>query len=243
MPTDATDRIAVITGGAGALGTALAGKLVQTGYRVALYDTERASARLAELTAKLGHDKAFGHAGDFALASTWSSALEATRRVLGAPPTHAALVAGGFEGGGPLHEATDDAAYERMVKQNLETAYRALRALLPVMVAKKHGSIVVVGSRAVERPWTSANAAAYAASKAAAVTMAQAVAQEVLDEGVRVNAILPSTMDTPANRSGMPKVDPSRWVPLESAAGVIAFLLSDDARDITGAAIPVYGRV
>jgi NAD(P)-dependent dehydrogenase (short-subunit alcohol dehydrogenase family) len=120
--------------------------------------------------------------------------------------------------------------------------FHALHALLPGMVAGKHGSIVVIGSRAVERPWTSAGAAAYAASKSAAVTLAQTAAQEVLAHGVRINAILPSTMDTPANRAAMPSVDPTTWVSLESAAGVIAFLLSDEARDVSGAAIPVYGR-
>ena len=101
---------------------------------------------------------------------------------------------------------------------------------------------MVVGSRAVEQPWTSARSAAYAASKSAVVALARAVAAEVLEDGVRVNAILPSTMDTPANRAAMPKADPSRWVSLESAAGVVAFLLSDAARDISGVALPVYGR-
>jgi NAD(P)-dependent dehydrogenase (short-subunit alcohol dehydrogenase family) len=110
------------------------------------------------------------------------------------------------------------------------------------MVVRGRGSIVVVGSRAAAQPATSARSAAYAASKAAVVALAQAVAAEVLDHGVRVNAVLPSTMDTPANRASMPKVDPSRWVSLSSAAGVIAFLLSDDARDISGAALPLYGR-
>ena len=110
------------------------------------------------------------------------------------------------------------------------------------MVARKHGSVVVVGSRAAVQPSTSAGSAAYAASKAAVVALAQAVAAEVLEHGVRVNAILPSTMDTPANRAAMPKVDPTRWVSLASAAGLVAFLLSDGARDVSGAAIPVYGR-
>jgi NAD(P)-dependent dehydrogenase (short-subunit alcohol dehydrogenase family) len=72
--------------------------------------------------------------------------------------------------------------------------------------------------------------------------MAQAAAKEVLDDGVRINAILPSTMDTPANRASMPSVDPAKWVSLESASSVIAFLLSEGSRDISGAAIPVYGR-
>lgn len=110
------------------------------------------------------------------------------------------------------------------------------------MVAERSGSIVVVGSRAVERPWTGTGSAAYAAAKAAVVTIAQTVAQEVLEYGVRVNAVLPSTLDTPANRASDPNADPSKWVSLSSAAAVMAFLLSDDARDVSGAAIPLYGR-
>src|SRR6202035_4502701 len=105
--------------------------------------------------------------------------------------------------------------------------------LLPGMVARKRGSIVVIGSRAVERPWTSVSASAYGTTKTAVVALAQTVAAEVLADGVRVNAILPSTLDTAANRRAMPDVDPSRWVTTESAAAVISFLLSDDARDVS----------
>ncbi len=237
-----TPAIATITGGAGALGSTLAARLVDDGYRVALFDTDHAKARLDEIVAKLGSARAFGFAGDFATAATWARALEATAAALGGAPTHAALVAGGWDGGAPLHAAKDDAAFERMMKSNVETAYRAMRALLPAMVAARAGSIVVVGSRAAVQPWTSTGAAAYAASKAAVLAMAEAVAAEVKDHGVRVNAIMPSTMDTPANRASMPKADFSRWVGLDSAAGVIAFLWSDAARDVSGANVPVYGR-
>jgi NAD(P)-dependent dehydrogenase (short-subunit alcohol dehydrogenase family) len=129
-----------------------------------------------------------------------------------------------------------------MMSANLETVHRSMRALLPSMVSRGDGSIVVIGSRNVERPWTGASAAAYTASKAAVVAFAQAVAAEVLTSGVRVNAVLPSTLDTEANRRAMPDADPKAWVSLPSAAKVIAFLLSEDARDISGAAIPLYGR-
>ena len=237
-----TDRIVAITGGAGALGSALAGHLVAEGYRVAILDTDRSKDRVAQLVLKLGAERAVGHVGDFATAATWDAALVAIQRTFGAAPTHGALIAGGWEGGTPLHAAKDDAAYQKMMSSNVDTAYRALRSLLPAMVAAKRGSIVVVGSRVVERPWTSAGAAAYGASKAAVVAMAQAVAKEVLEHGVRINAILPSTMDTPANRASMPDVDPSKWVSLESASSVIAFLLSEGARDVSGATLPVYGR-
>jgi NAD(P)-dependent dehydrogenase (short-subunit alcohol dehydrogenase family) len=91
------------------------------------------------------------------------------------------------------------------------------------------------------RPWQSAGAAAYAASKAAVVALAQATAAEVHGAGVRVNAILPSTIDSPQNRAGMPDADFSKWVTTASVAAVVSFLLSDASRDVSGAAIPVYG--
>ena len=141
-----------------------------------------------------------------------------------------------------VHDEQDDEVWRAMLEANLETVHRSLRALLPSMVARKRGAIVALGSRAAVDPGSSANAAAYAASKAATVALVQAVAAEVRDHGVRINAVLPSTMDTPANRAAMPDADPSRWVSLASAAGVVAFLLGDEARDISGAAIPVYGR-
>ncbi len=236
------DRIVAITGGAGALGSALAAHLVTEGYRVALLDVDPAKERVAQLVGKLGVKNAVGHSGDFGLAATWEAALGTIATAFGAAPTHGALIAGGYDGGTPLHAAKDDVAYHTMMASNADTAYRALRALLPSMVEKKHGSIVVVGSRVVERPWTSGGAAAYAASKAAVVALAQTVAKEVLEHGVRINSILPSTMDTPANRRAMPEADPAKWVALESASAVIAFLLSEAARDVSGAALPVYGR-
>jgi NAD(P)-dependent dehydrogenase (short-subunit alcohol dehydrogenase family) len=129
-----------------------------------------------------------------------------------------------------------------MLSSNLETARVSLQALLPGMVDRKRGSIVLVGSRAAERPWESARAAAYAASKAAVVALAGAAAAEVRDAAVRINVILPSTIDTPQNRASMPSADPTRWVKPDSIADVVTFLLSDASRDISGAVIPVYGN-
>jgi len=236
------DRIVAITGGAGALGSALASHLVTAGYRVALLDLDAAKPRVAQLVETLGAGKAVGHTGDFALAATWEAAHATIAAAFGAAPTHGALIAGGYEGGTPLHAAPDDSAYDKMMSSNVDTMYRALHALLPPMVENRYGSIVVVGSRVVERPWTSGGAAAYAASKAAVVAMAKAVAKEVLDYGVRINSILPSTMDTPANRRAMPDADPQKWVALDSASAVIAFFFSEASRDVSGAALPVYGR-
>ncbi|MBX3232940.1 MAG: SDR family NAD(P)-dependent oxidoreductase [Labilithrix sp.] len=232
-------RIVAITGGAGALGGELARLLAGRGDKVALFDTERGRERATALAKEID---GFVHVSSFRSAEDWAAALAATTVALGGVPTAAALVAGGWAGGAPVHEAKDEEAWTSMMSANADSVYRALHALLPGMVAAKGGSVVVVGSRAATRPWTSGGSAAYAASKAAVVALAQTVAAEVLEHGVRVNAVLPSTMDTPANRAAMPDADATKWVSLASAAGVIAFLLSDDARDVSGAALPVYGR-
>jgi NAD(P)-dependent dehydrogenase (short-subunit alcohol dehydrogenase family) len=234
------NHVALVTGAAGALGAEVARALAATGYKLALVDGAHAAARLAEVARDVGG--AAVAAFDIASAPSWSEQLVAIEHELGAPVSHAALIAGGWRGGKKLFEETDDATYDAMMSSNVTTVYRSLRALLPGMVERGAGSIVVVGARAVERPWTSAGSAAYGASKNAAVALAEAAAAEVLDRGVRINAVLPSTMDTPANRRAMPDVDPAKWVSLASAAGVIAFLLSDAARDVSGAAVPVYGR-
>ncbi len=232
--------VALVTGAAGALGSEVARTLSARGHKLALVDTDRGLERLRQLAASLGG--ACVVAGDITVEATWAEAMPRIERELGAAPTIAALVAGGWAGGKPLHAESSDDVWDSMMSANLETVHRSLRALLPSMVARRRGSVVVLGSRAAVRPETSAHAAAYAASKAAVVALATAVAAEVLDAGVRVNAVLPSTMDTPANRAAMPKADPTKWVSLASVAGVVAFLLGEDARDITGAALPVYGR-
>jgi len=230
----------VVTGGAGALGSGLARLLVRQGHRVAVVDRPAAESRLRALEAELGPACA-GVRVDVGSAENWAAALGEIEARVG-PAAGAAFIAGGWQGGTPLHEEQDDAVYRAMMTSNVDTARQSLRALLPGMVARRSGSVVVVGARPAVRPELGAGAAAYAASKAAVVALAQAVAAEVLEHGVRVNAVLPSTIDTPANRHAMPDADASRWVPIDSLAGVIAFLLSDDARDVSGAAIPVYGR-
>jgi NAD(P)-dependent dehydrogenase (short-subunit alcohol dehydrogenase family) len=232
--------VALVTGAGGALGGEVARALSKRGDRVVLVGDARARSRLEELAASLKNASVV--AGDLTDPATWDEALPRIERELGAPPSLAALVAGAWRGGKPLHEERGDETWRAMMSANLETVHVSLARLLPAMVAARRGSIVVVGTRAAVQPWTSAGAAAYAASKSAVVALAQAVAAEVLEAGVRVNAILPSTMDTPANRAAMPGVDPARWVSLGSAAGVIAFLLSDAARDVSGAALPIYGR-
>lgn len=222
----------VVTGASGALGSGVVHALAAAGRRVIAVDRDAARAHQAFGAMQGVRTLAF----DIASGSAWTNAL-GDSEIAGA-----VLVAGAWQGGKRLFEAGADAIWSTMMSANLETARVSLQALLPRLVAAKSGSIVAVGSRVAERPWEAAHAAAYAASKAALLALVQASAAEVLADGVRVNAVLPSTIDTPANRAAMPKSDASQWVSIASLSGVIAFLLSDAARDISGAAVPVYGR-
>lgn len=222
----------VVTGAAGALGSGVVRALSAAGQRVIAVD--RDAARAEKLFAGIANCRALGF--DITSSEAWASALG------GAEIAGAVLVAGTWQGGKRLFEPGADAIWKTVLNANLETVRVSLEALLPRLVAAKAGSIVAIGSRVAPRPWEGAKAAAYAASKAAVVALIQACAAEVLADGVRVNAVLPSTIDTPANRAAMPKSDPDHWVSVQSLSGVISFLLSDVARDISGAAIPVYGR-
>ncbi|WP_394824574.1 SDR family NAD(P)-dependent oxidoreductase [Pendulispora albinea] len=235
-----TGNVTVVTGAAGALGSALTRHLAKSGHRVVALDRKEMEGPLRVLEKELA-SSVLSLVTDVALESDWNATLAHAAAKFSAP-TGAVLTAGGWSGGSPIHASQGDAVWDSMLQSNLETVYRGLRALLPGMVAQGRGSIVVIGARGAVRPEASAGAAAYAASKAAVVSLAQTVAEEVRTSGVRVNAVLPSIIDTPGNRAGMPDADPSKWVSTESLAGVIAFLLSDLARDISGALLPVYGQ-
>ncbi|HUA82697.1 MAG TPA: SDR family NAD(P)-dependent oxidoreductase [Bryobacteraceae bacterium] len=146
---------------------------------------------------------------------------------------------GGFSGGSPIAE-TSEQSWDLMMNLNLRVAFLAIRAALQPMLAAKHGRIVAIGSRAAVE--ASPGAAAYAVSKAALVALIKNVAAETKDLGVTANAVLPSTIDTPANRSAMPNADFSKWVAPEAIAKLIVWLVSEEAADVSGAIIPIYGR-
>jgi NAD(P)-dependent dehydrogenase (short-subunit alcohol dehydrogenase family) len=234
------DFVTVITGAAGGLGAEVVADLIGRGQRVAAVDRPAAAEGLRALSARHGVG-CLAVPLDVVSIEQWQTALELIESELG-PPQGAVLIAGGWQGGAPFHEAADT-TWSSMFEINLETARRSLQALLRGMVSRKRGSVVLVGSRAVERPWESSGAGAYAAAKSALVTLGRVVAAEVQQDGVRVNSVLPSVIDTAANRRSMPKADPARWVSPASLAQVIAFLLSEAARDVSGAVLPVYGRV
>ena len=145
---------------------------------------------------------------------------------------------GGFAGGQTVAD-TDDATFQRMFEMNLNTAFHMLRAVIPHMRKARAGRIIAIGSRAAESPGPTVGA--YSASKAALVSLIRTVALENKDVGVTANVILPGTIDTPANRKAMPGADTSTWVQPKSIASLIVWLAADAGKEVTGAAIPVYG--
>lgn len=147
--------------------------------------------------------------------------------------------AGGFDMGGTSAEG-GWSVWDAMLTANLKTVVAAVQAVVP-RLAGENGRIVTVGARAALNAPNGLSA--YAASKAAVLRLTESLAEEYKAGGITVNAVLPSIIDTPQNRAAMPSADHGAWVPPQDIAEVIAFLLSDAARSVTGAHIPVYGRV
>jgi len=228
---------AVITGGTGGLGQAVSLAFLDAGWDVMVTYVEE--EQFQELGRRAGA-RAAGLRGAFAdltRADEAERVAAEARREFG---TIAALVClvGGFAGGFPVTQ-TPEAVWDHMMRLNLKTCFLTVRTLAPLLVENGGGSIVTVGSRgAVETP---PGLAAYAVSKAGVVALTRALSEELRGDGVRVNCVLPSIIDTPANRAAMPDADISRWVRPEALARTILFLAGDDAAPISGACIPVYG--
>jgi NAD(P)-dependent dehydrogenase (short-subunit alcohol dehydrogenase family) len=146
---------------------------------------------------------------------------------------------GGFAMGPKVGDSEPE-EFEGMVRLNLMPAYNLARAAMPALARGGGGAFVCVSARAALQPF--AGAAGYVTGKAAVLAFVKAIAVEYRDEGVRANAVLPSVIDTPANRRGMPDADHSKWVPPAEIAGVIRFLASDESAPTSGAGVPVYGR-
>ena len=147
---------------------------------------------------------------------------------------------GGFAGGASVADM-DDATFQSMLEVNLTSTFHVLRAAIPPLRRAGSGRIVAIGSRAAAEP--GAGIGAYSASKAAMVSLIKTVALENRDAGVTANVILPGTMDTPGNRAAMPGADSSKWVQPANVASLVVWLASEAGKEITGAAIPVYGDV
>jgi NAD(P)-dependent dehydrogenase (short-subunit alcohol dehydrogenase family) len=172
--------------------------------------------------------------------STAEGAAAMVEQALAHGPIDALIhLVGGFSGGKSIAE-TDDKTWDLMMNVNLRVAVNAIRAVLKPMMEARKGRIVAIGSRAAVEP--SPKLAAYAVSKAALVALVKNTAAEVKDFGITANVVLPSTIDTAANRKAMPNSDFSKWVTPESIAKTLLWLASDAASDVSGAVVPIYGR-
>jgi NAD(P)-dependent dehydrogenase (short-subunit alcohol dehydrogenase family) len=227
-------RTAIITGGTGGLGSAVVGRLLRDGWRVIVpWVNDRELERLEDADGlELVQADLFDPAAV-------EGVVQIAARNPEAPLLGLVNLVGGFAAGPRVHE-TPLEDFETQFRLNLRPTYLMTQAVLPHLVEREGGSIVCVGTRAALSPFS--GAAGYIASKAAVIAFAQAVAVEYRNDGVRCNVILPSVIDTPANRASMPKADHDRWVKPAAIAGVIAHLLSEDSSPVSGAAIPVYGR-
>jgi NAD(P)-dependent dehydrogenase (short-subunit alcohol dehydrogenase family) len=240
MPfADLTGRIAIVTGGAGALGRATNHALLDAGATVITTDTH--AHGMHDLAASLPDDLRARFTTVEADIATEEGAAAVVRRATEAYGGLDILVniVGGYAGGPHIAE-TDLATWQQQITLNATTAFLMARAAIPAMQPGARGRIINVSSRVART--SPAGLGAYAVSKAAVITLTEVLANEVRDDGITVNAIMPSVIDTPANRRDMPDADFAAWVRPEQIGAVIRFLASDESGIISGAAIPVYGR-
>jgi NAD(P)-dependent dehydrogenase (short-subunit alcohol dehydrogenase family) len=226
-------RTTIVTGGTGALGTRVVRAFLGAGDRVIvpwIVEREREGIAGAESSALA--------AGQLSLLRADVAQESGAASVVSAAGEPAVLVngVGGFAGGAPLHK-TDLEVWERMWTMNVRSVVVMSRAALPSMLARGRGVILNVASRAaIDRP---AGFAAYSASKAAVLVLTETLQREVAGAGIRVNAIVPTTIDTPGNRAAMPKADFSQWTPPDRIAGILLWLASEAAATVRGGLIPV----
>jgi NAD(P)-dependent dehydrogenase (short-subunit alcohol dehydrogenase family) len=231
------DKVAFVAGGTGGLGRAVSQAFLAGGAKLIV--TYRKKQEFDELKKMAGAD-----ASNLVGADVDVTDEPAVQKFLSAVISEDGRLdflvntVGAYAGGVNLWN-TDPDVLDQQLKLNLISGYVLCRAVVPLMLKQQSGAIVSVASKAAVDH--AAGAAAYAASKAAAVAMMDSLAADLKGSGVRVNSILPSIIDTAANRRAMPGADFARWPKPEDIARVILFLCSDDARVVHGATIPVYG--
>lgn len=227
------ERVALITGGAGGLGRACVDLFLEDGWRVAV-PTHRSAEGLQEPAARHG-DRLTWFEADLTTEEGAARAVERTAEWAGRLDAVVHTV-GGYAWTGPLHEAAV-ADWDRMMNVNLRSAYLIARAALPRL--GEDGSLVFVSSRAALQGRK--GHAGYAVSKAALLTLVEAIAEEQKGRA-RANAVLPGTIDTPANRAAMPDAKFDTWTQPAEIARVILFLASPASAPVSGSAVPVYGE-
>jgi NAD(P)-dependent dehydrogenase (short-subunit alcohol dehydrogenase family) len=219
----------LVAGGTGALGTAVVHELVASGYPVAAtWVVERERERLEGLEGvELIHADLF----DPAAAAGAVAAVSDLAAVVN--------LVGGYAETGRVHEADPD-EFDRLMRLNLRPNILLARAAIPRWLRSGGGSFVAVSARPALRPFS--GAAPYIVAKAAVLALVQTLDAEYRHDGIRVNAIVPSVIDTPANREAQPDADFDKWVKPEAIAKVVRFLVSDESAPTSGAAVPVYGK-
>jgi NAD(P)-dependent dehydrogenase (short-subunit alcohol dehydrogenase family) len=222
------DRTALVTGGAGGLGRSVVDVLLGAGWRLVV-PVESGG----DLEAR---DGVSGVTADLTDPDDVARAIRAAVAEASAPLRAVVNLVGGFAAGQPVAD-TPLSEFERLFTLNLRPTYLVTQAALPRLVAAGGGAIVCVGSSAALNPF--AGGAGYAAAKAAVIAFARAVAAEGRPDGVRCNAIVPTQIDTPANRAAMPASEHHKLVPPERIARVVAFLCGDDSAAVNGAVVPV----
>lgn len=226
----------LITGAAGHLGRAVATAFTARGARLALIDRNPQALQQAF---GADNDHQLSLAADLLDTASTRQAVQAAVARFGRVDVLCHL-AGGFAMGEPVH-ATSEQTLERMLDLNVRTLMRITAQVVPHMLAAGRGHIVTVGAFGAQRG--GAHMGAYAASKAALQRLTESMSAELKGQGIHVNCVLPSIIDTADNRTAMPDADPAQWVSPAALADVIVFLGSDASRAVHGAAIPVTGLV
>jgi NAD(P)-dependent dehydrogenase (short-subunit alcohol dehydrogenase family) len=239
MQVTFVEKVALVAGGTGGLGRAVSLAFLDEGAKVAV--TYRKPEDLESLRKDAGGNKAAlqGYRVDVTDEAAVGELIEKIVAQYGRMDVLVNAV-GGYAGGTKLWEL-DTRVFEQMLAMNLRSGYALGRAAARAMLKQGSGAIVNVAAKAAVDH--GAGAAAYAASKAAAVALMDSLAADLKGTGVRVNSVLPSIIDTEANRKAMPKADFAKWPKPEEIARVILFLCSDQAKVIQGTAVPVYGDI
>lgn len=227
-------RSALITGGTGGLGAAVTRAFLDSGWRVVVpVFAEDERQRLD------AHERLVLESADLNDASSTTAMAKLAAADVDAPLRAVVNLVGGYGAGGLVHE-TPVESFEDQLRLNLRPTYLVCHAAIPHLQAAGGGAIVCVSSRAALKPF--AGAAGYIVAKAAVLAFVDVLATEYRDDAIRANAILPSVIDTPANRASMPNADHGRWVAPEQIASVVRFVCEDGAGVVSGAHVPVYGR-
>lgn len=234
------NKIALITGSAGALGRVVTKKFLENEASVvAIHHTEEKKDELLDFLGSL-KEGVTAIQGDVTDEGGMNSIVESVLGDHGRIDILVNLV-GGYEGGSPVHETEAD-IWDRMMGINLKSVFICSKAVLPSMLKNSWGRIVNVSSKSGLEKGRRARSGAYAVSKAGVAILSEVLAEETKGRGVNVNCVAPSVIDTPANREMFSKADYSKWVDPEEIAEVILFLSSDSANPTSGAMVPVYGR-